>query len=930
MKRLKLWVLFILLSSQLLVPALGIQQKITSPMEQFGHNIGDDYWLATYAQLVDYWKILDQESDRMQLVEIGKTSEGRTMFMAIITAPENIASLNRYKDISRRLALAEGLSDEDARQLASEGKAVVWIDGGMHATETAGSQQELELVYQMVSRSDAETLRILDNVILLTLVTNPDGMDMIGEWYMRHSAPEKRSTRDLPFLYQKYVGHDNNRDYYMINMTETEVVCRIMYHEWFPQIVYNHHQSGPAGAVLFAPPFRDPFSYNFDPLLPLGIQTVGTAMHSRFVAEGKPGSTMREGAWYQTWWNGCLRCTPYFHNMIGILTEIIGNPTPMEIPFLPDKHLPDSDYPYPIAPQKWHFRQTIDYCITADRAILDLAAKLKENFLYNIYRMGKNSIERGMKDSWTVTPVKIQAVEEAIKKDKAKMVGSGRDRGYPPEYYDKVLHAPEARDPRGFIIPSDQPDFLTAVKFINCLIKTGIQVHKATEDFGVAGKKYPAGSLVVKTNQAFRPHVIDMFEPQFYPDDIAYPGGPPRPPYDSAGYTLAFQMGVQFDRILDGFNGPFEKLDGFATPPEGKLRGDGKAGYVLDHRINDSFVAVNRLLKTGKKVFWLKDPVKIGSGVSFPAGAVYIPAEDKDTGTVISAIASEKGLNFYTLDSPPKGAAFKLDPVRIGVWDEYGGSMASGWVQWLLEQFEFEYKLVYPQELDTGDLKNTFDVLIFVSRAIPDVREDEEEPSPYRRSSGPDPKEIPEKYHYLLGDITAEKTIPQLKAFLDAGGTILTMGSSNNLAAHLKLPIASALEETKENGTIVPLPMTKFFIPGSILSVAVDTSHPLGYGLSAETDVFFNRSPVFRLLPEFNGDSIKSVAIFEAEKSLRSGWAMGQHYLKNGIAVLTAEVGQGKLFMFGPDITFRAQPHGTFKFLFNGIYLGGAENLELD
>ena len=212
---------------------------------------------------------------------------------------------------------------------------------------------------------------------------------------MREPDPKRRSTAGVPRLYQKYVGHDNNRDFYMTTQPETEAINRIFYHEWFPQIVYNHHQTGPAGTVLFAPPFRDPFNYYHDPLVPLGIDLVGAAMHNRFAVEGKPGATTRSGAPYSTWWNGGLRSTTGFHNMLGLLTETIGNPTPMEIPFLPSKLLPKGDQAYPIAPQKWRFRQSVDYSITANRAVLDVASKHREDFLFNIYRMGKNSIERG-------------------------------------------------------------------------------------------------------------------------------------------------------------------------------------------------------------------------------------------------------------------------------------------------------------------------------------------------------------------------------------------------------------------------------------------------------------------------------------------------------------------------------------------------------
>src|SRR3954453_2205863 len=387
--------------------------KITTPKEALGFNLGDDYQVANYTQLEAHWKKMASESPRMKLESIGKTEEGREQYMAIISSPENIRNLAKYKEISRKLALAAGVTEQQARALAKEGKAIVWIDGGLHASETVGSQQLMEWVYQMVSRNDEETLRFLNDTILLNVQANPDGQELVANWYMREKDPLKRSMNGLPRLYAKYVGHDDNRDFYMSNMKESTNMNRQLFIEWFPQIMYNHHQTGPAGAVVFIPPFRDPFNYNFDPLVPLGIEMVGTAMHSRLVAEGKGGSAMRTGANYSTWWNGGLRTVTYFHNMIGILTEIIGSPTPMQIPLVPDKQLPQGDWPMPIVPQTWHYRQSIDYEMTNNRAMTDLASRYKEVFLFNIWRMGMNSIERGNRDSWTVTPKRITALEAA-------------------------------------------------------------------------------------------------------------------------------------------------------------------------------------------------------------------------------------------------------------------------------------------------------------------------------------------------------------------------------------------------------------------------------------------------------------------------------------------------------------------------------------
>jgi hypothetical protein len=915
-----------LLIALLAIPVLA-QRKITTPKEHFGFNPGDDYYLANYTQFIAYLKKITLESNRVSLAGIGITAEKQPMFMAIITSPENQNKIDRYKEISKKLALAEGLTDNEARELASEGRAVVWIDGGLHGTEVLGSQHLIELVYQMASRNDPETLRILNDVILLAVPSNPDGMELVSDWYMREKEPTKRSTRDLPRLYQKYIGHDNNRDFYMVTQPETEAISRVLYREWFPQIVYNQHQTGPAGTVLFAPPFRDPFNYCYDPLVPLGIELVGAAMHNRFVAEGKPGATMRSGARYSTWWNGGLRTSTYFHNMIGILTEAIGNPTPVEIPFLPQKLLPKNDLPAPIAPQKWHFRLSIEYVITADRAILDLASKYREDFLFNIYLMGKNSIERGSRDHWTIHPQRIAAVEEAIKKDKAQRVGSGRNRGYPRKYYE-MLFDPAERDPRVYILPSDQPDFLTATKFLNTLIKNGITVLRATESFSAGDKSYPSGSYIVKAAQAFRPHILSMFEPQDHPDDIPYPGGAPIPPYDNAGWTLAYQMGVEFDRILENFDGPFEKIEDLAQPPAGKVSQSKNAvGFLLDHKVNDAFIAINRLLQRKEEVYWLKEAFKVEEK-TYPAGTIYIQAKSS-TIRRLEDMAEDIGLNFEGTDSKPSGEALRLQPLRIGLWDQYGGSMPSGWVRWLLEKFEFPFKVVYPATLDAGNLNKKYDVLIFVRGAIP-LSDRPDETRRWNSSPQPKPESIPPEFRKRLGKVTVAKTVPKLLEFMKNGGTLLAIGNSTSIGYHADLPISNALVEKLKDGKEKPLPREKYFVPGSILQVSVDNTNPLACGLPEKVDVSFNDSPVFRIKPEAAQKGVRSVAWFENKNPLRSGWAMGKHYLQGGIAVIEADVGQGKLFLFGPEITRRGQPHGTFKFLFNGIYYGGSAKVELE
>jgi hypothetical protein len=617
------------------------------------------------------------------------------------------------------------------------------------------------------------------------------------------------------------------------------------------------------------------------------------------VAEGKGGSAMRSGANYSTWWNGGLRTITYFHNMIGILTEIIGSPTPMAIPLVPGKQLPQGDWPMPVVPQLWHYRQSIEYEISNNRAMLDLASRYRETFLFNIWRMGMNSIEKGGKDYWTVTPKRIAALEAAAG-------GASSDRTVPTELYNTVLHDPKMRDPRGYIIPSDQADFATATEFVNALLKTGITVLRAGSAFQVAGKSYPAGSYVVKTAQAFRPHVMDMFEPQDHPNDFAYPGGPPNPPYDITGWTLALQMGVEFDRVRDGFDGPFTKISELLPAPSSSISGPSNpAGYLISHRINNSFVLINRLLKAHAEVYWLKKQEK-ADGQDLGTGAIWIPASETAR-PVLERGAKELGVAVHAVAQAPAGDALKLKPIRIGLCDQYGGSMTSGWTRWLLEQYEFPFEVVYPPALDAGDLKSKFDVLVLTDGAI------------RLGGGGGGPGGAGG------GRITEDKTVPQLKKFVESGGSIVTIGSSTSVAELFGVPAKNYLTEKGPDGKDRPLPREKFYIPGSLLKASVDNTNPLAYGMPAHVDVFFDSSPVFRLEPDAELKRASAVAWFSGPEVLDSGWAWGQQYLDGGTAVAEATVGEGKLVLLGPEVNFRDQPHGTYKLLFNSLYYGSAQ-----
>jgi len=910
-----------LLSLALLVAALPAQRAITTPKEFLGQQVGADRFLADYTQLSGYWRLLAAESDRMVLVEIGRTSYGQPMLMAMISSPENLARRDRLRDISRRLCRAHGLDEEGARALAREGRAVIWIDAGMHATESVAAQNILELVYRMNARTDAETLRILDDVVLLVCPANPDGMEMIAKAY----AATNRVGR-IPVLYQRYVGHDNNRDFYMSSMAETEAINRVLYRSWYPQVVYNHHQSAPSGTIIFTPPFRDPFNYHVDPLVVRGIELVAAHMNARFAWEGKPGVISRSGASYSTWWNGGLRTTTYFHNMIGILTESFGTPAPTRITQRPGRRLPYHDYPMPVASQPWHARQTIEYLQTANLAILDLASRYREELLFNMYTMGRAAIERGSRDHWTPTP-KLLAESERRAAARRKLDDEGGEAAAMPDAFTD----PALRDARAYVLPRDQRDGAAARRFIGVLQKCGVEVHRATADFEAGGQRHPAGSWVVFAAQAFRAHVMDMFEPQWHPDDVG-PNGEPVGPYDSAGWTPAISMGVQFVRALDELAGAFELMDGPPAAPPAVMT-DGAAGWLATHTDGSSYVVTNRLLAAGDDVSWLSREWSHGGEV-YPPGTVFVRAGE-GTAARLAPLAAKLGLDFVGVDVAPDVDRLELRAPRVGLFDVYGGDMSTGWTRWTLERFEFDVETVHGARVHEGGLRDDFDVLIFHAGLPTPLGDGQRVQRALRRGR---PSQVAsddlealaaalppfEDWSDLAARrvrLAAEETIPALREFVTKGGTLVALGQqTGKLIRHFDLPIDVGTYVEGESGERRRTKRTEFFIPTSLVRATVDDEHVLGYGVPRHLSLFFRRSPVFQV----QDDSVQVVARYASEDILASGWAVGSEFIAGHAAVLATKMGDGAVYLYGADVVFRGQPDASIKLLLNGLLAGPA------
>lgn len=853
------------LSGAMAVPLVAQDAPVPHPRDVLGFTPGDDYHLADFSQLREYFQRLDAASDRMQLEVVGKSTRGRDMLVAVISTPDNLAQLDRWKGIARRLARGRGLAEEDARRLAGEGKAIVWIDAGLHAAETAHAQHTLLLAHRMVTDESAEARRIRDNVILvLAPCVNPDGLDRAADWY-RRTVHTPYEDSPMPWWFDSYTSYDNNRDYFMQTQIETQVVSRLLYFEWVPQIVYNHHQ-GFYPSRIFVPPFPDPFNPNIDAGVLRGIELVGAAMQDRFEREGKDGVLSRYG--FSSWYNGSLRTTTYFHNMIGILTETTHDtPTPFfyDPARMPERfgngwstRTPSTNYPRPWKGGWLHFRDVLDYMLTGSMAVLDVAARYREDFLYRVYQVAARQIALG-----------------------------------------------ESQAPAAYVVPPEQHDPPVAAKFLETLMRGGVEVQRADAGFTAGGRSFPAGSHVIQLAQAYRPFVKDLLEPQAYPDMRAYPGGPPVPPYDNAGWTLSYQMGVETVPIERPFEAALTPVDAFPRAAA-SVSGAGTWGYALDPRINNAVVAIGRLLEARYAPGRLAQPLRTG-GETWPPGAIVVQRRP-GLETRIGRLAEELGLRVRALGERPAGDVEALRRRRVGVYRTYVAEWVDdwvageGWTRWILDQYGVRYDSVMNRDMRAGNLGARFDVIVIPDQDVSDIV------GGYRQ--GRRQFELPHQAlppaQYVGG--IGQEGVDALRAFVEGGGTVVLVDRACDLATdHLGLPVKNVL---------AGLSPQEFFGPGSIVRVVVDNAHPLAYGMEPQTAAYFRKSRAF----ETAAPGAQSVVRYAADSVLMSGWLVGADRMAGKHAVLDVPVGRGRVILLGFSPYFRGQPHATFKLLFNSVY----------
>jgi hypothetical protein len=867
--------------------AQGRAASVPAPESVFGFTAGADYKLATYDQSIQYFRKLVAASRYIRLVEAGKTSQGRTMYFALISSPDNLAKLDRYREIWQRLAHPQGLTDAEAQRLAAEGKALVHIDGGLHATEVAGPQHTPLLAYDLIRRAQEPATRaMLDNVVVMLWPTiNPDGQQMVAEWYMKNvGTPYELSG--LPWLYQEYVGHDNNRDAYMLNMIESRAIEHT-WRQWEPQIVYVHHQTGPFPTRIWLPPFSEPVGVEAPALVAREINMIGMAIAKALDENGQPGAT-HMGTAFDAWYPGYIDYAPIFKNVAAFWTEtaLYQYATPREytidsFPANMRDLRPQSLYSSPWPPGWWRLRDAVDYMETASIAVIDYASKYKDSLLMNRYRAGRDQIALGSKKA-----------------------------------------------PYAYVVPQDQRDPVAAVELLRRLAFGGVRVSQLTEAATIDGASYPQGTWIVPTDQEFAAMAREVLDVQRYPDLRQYPGGPPERPYDAAGWTLPLQMHVKVTAVGAPLSAetrakmrvlgpepdvrvkptPYSdsKMDaaafdsvpgaGFETspsaaaivPPAGRLTGTGPA-LALDPAQNNTYRAINRAWTAGASVQFA-DGKYLVTGLS--------ESQQDDLVKSLALVAERTSATGTPLKKP-----------RIGLFRPWSGAMDEGWTRWILEQYGFEYVTLRPADFKSP-LTGKVDVVVLAD----DARLPMEGTAGGRggrggAGAGPGGREIRPEY----ADRLSQADVASFEQFVRAGGTLVCLNTASNFAIQqFKLPVANA---------VAGLRPEDFFLHGTIVEVATDPSHVVMAGVPEKAAVFADNSPVFQTQEGFSGRVLARYQ--ETGSPVLSGFLIGEKHLNGKAAALEVPLDAGRVILIGFRPTWRGQPFGTFKVLFNAAIGAG-------
>ncbi len=844
--------------------------SLQSPEQFVGHRVAADNTLVRWDKIVEYMKLAAANSDRVRYRELGKTSNGNPFIALEISAPETLKNLDRFKQLERKLYFQGGApTDAERDAIFREGKLVLLITCSIHATEIGASQMSLELVHRLATDDSPAVKKILDNVIFVLVPSlNPDGQILVTDWFNKNNGTPYQNS-PIPYLYHPYVGHDNNRDMYMFTQKESQLTAQLIWHDWFPTVWLDEHQMGSNAARIFVMPATDPINPNVHPLIYRWNGILGQSQAAALEAAGKEGIIYNST--YTNFWEGAMAWSGWFHNEIGLLTEVAsanvaapldqqrarpgqpprpadgrgdggagrGGPNFSGGPLAPPTDItPRTEYPRPWMGGHWTLRDIVDYELIATMALLETAADRRETINRQIYEVNRQTID-----------------------------------------------AAKSAEVKAIVVPIDrQHDPREAAHLVDRLHVGGVDVYRADSAFEVDGTQYGAGTFVIPMDQVFARYAKDMVEKQTYPEVRRGPNAPPEPPYDVTAWSLGMLLGVDVVFAKDAVpaSAKLTRIDALPAMP-GTVSGAGSR-FAFDDKGADTAIAINRLLKDGAHVAF-DAPSHV---VVTNASKSTVESLAREFGLAVTASASEKGQkpDVKTLRAP-----------RIAMYQPWtGGNMDEGWTRWVLEQYEFTLTSIHNDDIRKGDLRKRFDEIILADQ------------DPRAIVNGFDAPQIRPEYRGGIGNAGVES----LKTFVAQGGTLVTMGNACDLAIE-QLPIP--VRDVKRG-----LTRDQHFAPGAILRLEVDTQHPLGYGVAPETYGFYINSPFFQLVEGFSSQRTAVVARYPNTNVVASGWLKGEELMAGRAAVVSIDMNPGRVVLFGLRPQHRAQTHATFPMLFNALY----------
>ncbi|RJP22779.1 MAG: peptidase M14 [Candidatus Omnitrophota bacterium] len=844
----------------------GFAAALPSPEEFLGHPVGADFQLARWDRITSYFQLAGKESDRVIVEDIGPTTEGNSYLLATISSADTIREIDRYKSIQRKLSHPNEMSEGERDTILQQAKTVILISCSIHSNEIGASQMAMELLYQLATGDDERTREILANdIILLVPSANPDGIDKVIDWY-ESSLGKPWEGQGMPWLYQKYTGHDDNRDWFMVTQKETQILTRVLYHEWYPCIIYDLHQMGSEGSRFFVPPFFDPINPNVDPVIHESLKLIGGHMATELAENGKKG--VITNAMYDNWWHGGNRTTPYRHNMVGLLTEAasprIASPIFQRKSELKGhtrglpSYAPQVNFADPWDGGWWRLRDVVDYERIACYALFTVGARYRDRFNRNYLELNEKAIRLG-----------------------------------------------QEIPPFAFLVPRNQRDLPTAERLLQILLVGGVDIAVAEDTFLADGVQYDKGDYIIYAAQPYRNHVKDLLDPQEYPDRFLYPGGPAESPYDVAGWTLSYQMGVNVIPVQRPFSTQTRPAD-LNRFTEGGVTGNGPIFISKNYTTND-FILLNRLFDSQIAVsIAMKNIVMGNHHETISPGSLLIAPADSTQQNELIRWGRELGLQLSrTTLSLPNDEVMEVPKPRVGLFQPWAASMDEGWTRFVLEQFEFDYETIHNAGIRAGNLNQRYDVII-----LPDVGTSTIMDGMSESTTAPE----------YIGGI-GNAGVAHLQEFVEQGGRLLCLDSSSLFAIrYFSLPVKNALAGIGKD---------TFFCPGSILRIHLNSDSPIAYGMSRRAAAYFAHSYAFDIITGTTEQNPAGpivgkpeiVATYDDTTTLLSGWILGESKLQNKSAVVSIPYGQGKVILYGFRVQHRAQPHGTFRLLFNGIIL---------